>query len=223
LVGRCNQVIESSTIWDPPLWDPSDLAWHAGLERTWRELHDEWSSLPTMRLPWAEDVLTTAAMPPHSVRVGVLVANGRQVSRLADRFSTAAPALQSLRGLQLAMWTVLEPGAEIAERRRVTSGVIEYHLPIACNGDASIRVQRSVRRYQPGQAVAFDPTARHAAWNRGPGEVVLLVLEVRRSLNGVAGCLNRVLQRSVGHHALDEAARRSAEWDTALNPGAHGG
>jgi aspartate beta-hydroxylase len=76
------------------------------------------------------------------------------------------------------MFSVLEPGSHILPHRGVTNTRVVCHLPLVVSGDCALVVGGERHEWREGQAVAFDDTYEHEAWNRGPRTRVVLIVDV---------------------------------------------
>ena len=91
--------------------------------------------------------------------------------------------------------------------------MLRYHLGVRCGDEAALRIGDLVVPYRDGEAVLFDDTVPHSAWNRGPLRRVTLFGEVERPLPATARWANRAVQSLI---ALDpryrDAPARAIEW-----------
>jgi aspartyl/asparaginyl beta-hydroxylase (cupin superfamily) len=72
----------------------------------------------------------------------------------------------------------LEPGTELAAHRGNPVGIARFHLGLRVPDDCSITVNGAVRRWKPGEWLAFDDSQLHAAVNRSSEPRVVLVLDL---------------------------------------------
>lgn len=210
---------------DPTVENPrplDGLAGHQLLISRFDEIRTEWDEFEASqgRLPRIEQVLGEDQGNDGAWRAGLLVAHGRPVRPLADRFPVTVAALHWFPGLLSALWSVLEPGAELPEHAGGNAGVLRYHLGVATNDDTALRVADTVVPYREGAAVLFDDTTRHAAWNRGATRRVTLFCELLRPLPAPASWRNRAVQHALARDRRYRLApTRAAEWHHALNRG----
>lgn len=76
------------------------------------------------------------------------------------------------------MFSVLAPGTHILPHRGVTNTRIVCHLPLVVPGDCALVVGGERHAWREGEAVAFDDTFEHEAWNRGTRTRVVLIIDV---------------------------------------------
>ena len=142
---------------------------------------------------------------------------GRWIDWNCDRCPATTAAVRQIPGLMMAGFSVLEPGTHITEHRGPNKGALRYQLGVivpGAEGDCRIRVGDEMLFWRNGEAVAFDFTVPHEAWNDSDSTRVLLMLEVL--LPGLPRYLevpNRLAQRAMGWfptHQEHEASPRSA-------------
>lgn len=76
------------------------------------------------------------------------------------------------------MFSVLEPGTHILPHRGVTNTRVVCHLPLVVPEDCALVVGGEKHAWREGEAVAFDDTYEHEAWNRGSRTRVVLIADV---------------------------------------------
>ncbi len=100
---------------------------------------------------------------------------------LCPRTSAALEALPLVRirgNAPEVMFSVLAPGTHILPHRGVTNARVVCHLPLVVPGDCALVVGGEPRAWREGEAVAFDDTYEHEAWNRGSSTRVVLIVDV---------------------------------------------
>ena len=76
------------------------------------------------------------------------------------------------------MFSVLTPGTHILPHRGVTNTRVVCHLPLVVPEDCALVVGGETHVWREGEAVAFDDTYEHEAWNRGSRTRVVLIIDV---------------------------------------------
>jgi aspartate beta-hydroxylase len=76
------------------------------------------------------------------------------------------------------MFSVLTPGSHILPHRGVTNTRVVCHLPLVVPEGCAITVGGEQREWREGEAMAFDDTYEHEAWNRGSSTRVVLIIDV---------------------------------------------
>lgn len=200
---------------------PDALEWHQGLLRSWPIVRDEWEAFASSggRLPRIEDVLGEHQGNFGTWRAGLLVSRGRPFGPLAAAFPTTVQVLAKVPGLRSALWSVLEPNSILPEHSGPNAGVLRYHLGVSCPPGAALRVGSETVEYRDAEAVLFDDTAPHEAWNHGAVDRVTLFCELLRpvSCRRAAVC-NRAIQSALsGDSRYRDAPQRAVAWHQALN------
>lgn len=195
------------------------VAWNRALEAAWEPVRAEWDRFVAGggRLPRIDDLIDEDQGNEGTWRAGLLVSRGKPVAALADHFPRTLATLAPVPGLWSALWSVLEPGAELPPHVGPNAGMLRYHLGVDCGADAALAVGDVTVAYRDGHGILFDDTDLHAAWNRGPRPRTTLFLEVLRPTPGPAGIANRAVQELL---ALDpryrRAPARAAQWRYTL-------
>ena len=200
----------------------ADTPWFAGLSSRYPTIRREWDAFAASggALPRIEEVLTEDQGNDGAWHAGLLVVRGRAVPAMGERFPATIAAVRTIPGLLAALWSVLEPGAELPAHAGPNAGVLRFHLGIVSNDLAALSIADTVVPYEEGQGVLFDDTAIHAAWNRGTNPRVTLMCELRRPLPPPRSWLNNGVQCLI---YLDSryrhAPNRATAWDQAMNGG----
>jgi aspartate beta-hydroxylase len=100
---------------------------------------------------------------------------------LCPRTSAALEALPLVRirgNAPEVMFSVLTPGTHILPHRGVTNTRAVCHLPLLVPEDCALVVGGEARAWNEGEAVVFDDTYEHEAWNRGSRARVVLIVDV---------------------------------------------
>lgn len=78
-------------------------------------------------------------------------------------------------------YSALAPGAFISPHKGYTGDVLRFHFGLVVpEGDCQLRVGDAHFHWQKGNALVFDDTILHSAWNNTARERVILLLDVRR-------------------------------------------
>jgi aspartate beta-hydroxylase len=100
---------------------------------------------------------------------------------LCPRTSTALERLPLVRIREHApevMFSVLTSGSHILPHRGVTNTRVVCHLPLVVPEGCALVVGDERHEWREGEAVAFDDTYEHEAWNRGTRTRVVLIVDV---------------------------------------------
>ncbi len=145
----------------------NDLGFHTFYKRGWTRFY----------LSWYGHVLPSAAEAcPRTVEI-----------------LKAAP---SIRG---ALFTVLPPGAKLGRHRDPFAGSLRFHLGLATpNSNACwIEVDGQRRSWRDGEAMVFDETYVHEAFNGTDRHRLILLCDIERPLWQPMAALNRLMMRGV--------------------------
>jgi len=93
--------------------------------------------------------------------------------------------LESIPGIEAAMFTVLPPGARLPRHRDPYAGSIRYHLGLVTpnSPDCYIEVDGERRFWRDGEPLLFDETYIHTAVNETQVTRIILFLDIERPLN----------------------------------------
>lgn len=112
--------------------------------------------------------------------------NGAVVDAHAARAPATMAALSKaplpvIRGRSpMALWSLLKPGTHIQPHYGMLNTRLICHIPLVVNADCALRVGPEQRRWEVGQALIFDDSFEHEAWNRGQETRVILLFEIWR-------------------------------------------
>jgi ornithine lipid ester-linked acyl 2-hydroxylase len=115
------------------------------------------------------------------------------------RCPETARLLDAVPGLEVAFFSVLEPGAHLAAHRGAYKGLIRTHLGLVVP-EPRERVRMNVGSqtivWEEGRAVTFDDTYRHEVWNDTEGVRVVLLIDTPRPLPSGAARVNWLIVRA---------------------------
>ena len=80
----------------------------------------------------------------------------------------------------MALYSVLEPDTHIAPHYGMLNTRLICHIPLILPPDCALRVGAETRPWQDGQALVFDDSFEHEAWNRSDRRRVILLFEIWR-------------------------------------------
>jgi hypothetical protein len=175
--------------------DWHDLAGLGRLEDEWRTIRRELDVLMDNRkFPSFDQIdrLQTwlATYGGRRWRVFVLCAFGQWLEENCAACPETTRLLRETPRLQMAMFSVLEPGKEIPWHRGPYKGVLRYHLGlrIPVGGPCYLEVGDQRYSWNEGVGVVFDDTLRHRAVNDADEPRVVLFLDlVRPAMPAFAG------------------------------------
>jgi aspartyl/asparaginyl beta-hydroxylase (cupin superfamily) len=80
----------------------------------------------------------------------------------------------------MALYSVLEPDTHIAPHFGLLNTRLICHIPLVIPSDCALRVGSETRPWKDGEALIFDDSFEHEAWNRSDLRRVILLFEVWR-------------------------------------------
>jgi hypothetical protein len=80
----------------------------------------------------------------------------------------------------MALYSVLEPGTHIAPHYGMLNTRLICHIPLVLPADCALRVGCETRPWQAGEALVFDDSFEHEAWNRSDQRRLILLFEIWR-------------------------------------------
>ncbi|MEG3146296.1 aspartyl/asparaginyl beta-hydroxylase domain-containing protein [Sphingomonas sp. RT2P30] len=111
---------------------------------------------------------------------------GARVARNADRCprtmaALAAAPIPHIRARSpMALFSLLKPGTHITPHHGLLNTRLIVHLPLIAPPDCGLRVGSQTRTWRMGEALIFDDSIEHEAWNRGTETRVVLLFEIWR-------------------------------------------
>ena len=113
-----------------------------------------------------------------------LIFDGRVVAWNAKRAPKTMAALARLpqpwlpRRSPMATFSVLQPATRIPPHTGVTNTRLIVHLPLIVPGACGLRVGAETREWREGEALVFDDTIEHEAWNDSDEPRAILICDV---------------------------------------------
>lgn len=80
----------------------------------------------------------------------------------------------------MALYSVLEADTHIAPHFGLLNTRLICHIPLVIPGDCALRVGSETRPWKNGEALIFDDSFEHEAWNRSNSRRVILLFEIWR-------------------------------------------
>jgi beta-hydroxylase len=145
----------------------NDLGFHTFFRHGWKRFYLKWYDHP---LPSAE------ALCPRSTAL-----------------------LRDVPGLKGAMFATLPPKSTLGRHRDPFAGALRYHLGLRTPNDDRcwIEVDGERRSWRDGEAMVFDETYVHNAWNGTHVTRLILLCDIERPLAGPMAPINRWMIRRV--------------------------
>ncbi len=112
--------------------------------------------------------------------------NGKIVPQNAARCPATMAALETApipridQRSPIALWSLLKPGTHIQPHHGLLNTRLICHIPLIVPGDCGLRVGNETREWHEGEALIFDDSFEHEAWNRSNRTRVVLLFEIWR-------------------------------------------
>lgn len=206
-------------------YDRAQFAWLAKVEAATAEIRAE--LLEVMREPGAfKPYVEVDPSRPQGTDQGMLnnpawsafylVKNGVRVEENALRCPRTLEALAEAPMSHVAdrspsvLFSLLQPGAHIPAHNGFVNTRLICHLPIIVPRGCAFRVGNETREWVEGEALVFDDSIEHEAWNRSRETRVVLLFDVwRPELSEVErGLVRRMFA------AIDEYSGQPVPWGT---------
>jgi len=198
--------------------------WVAELEANWRVIRRELDAVMAMRadLPPIQDLspIQYGINSDKTWKVFGLTAYGRAAPQNCARCPDTARLLQSIPDLEVAFFSVLEPGAHISAHSGIYKGMIRAHLGLIVpepREQVRMRVGGEMVFWEEGRCVVFDDTYRHEVWNDTDGVRVVLLIDVPRPFPPVMAAINKaILAIARASPVAGAVHRRQRAWEEAF-------
>ncbi len=86
----------------------------------------------------------------------------------------------------MALFSLLRPGTHIAPHHGMLNTRLICHVPLIAPPGCALRVGSETREWREGEALIFDDSFEHEAWNRGERTRIVLLFEIWRPEIGEA-------------------------------------
>lgn len=112
--------------------------------------------------------------------------NGKIVEEHAENCPTTMAALDLApmphidQRSPIALWSLLKAGTHIQPHHGLLNTRLICHIPLIVPGDCALRVGNETRPWKEGEALIFDDSIEHEAWNRSRETRVVLLFEIWR-------------------------------------------
>lgn len=210
-----------SLVGDHTFFDQSDFPWIAEIEADMPAIRKELDDVLRNHadLPNFQDISTDqySITDDDRWKTFFFYAYGFTAGDNAKRCPATAATLAKIPGMTSAMFSILSPGKHIPPHGGPYKGVLRYHLGLIVPdppGSCRIRVGNDVRPWVEGKSLVFDDTWEHEAWNDSDGTRVVLFVDFKRPLRGVARVFNEVVLKAIGFSPFVQDARaRHNKWE----------
>lgn len=214
-------VARNSPVGSEEIISPAAFPWVAELEANWETIRRELdgvletrTSLPSMQLLSPTQYLVTKE---NVWKAFVFSAFGVRSEDNCRRCPETARLIDRIPNLELAFFSVLEPGAHLRAHRGVYKGLIRAHLGLLVPEPRTrVRMQVGSRlvHWEEGRCVLFDDTYVHEVWNDTGSVRVVLLIDVHRPLRPPLASINEWILRAVRFLPfVTNATRQLRAWE----------
>ena len=182
--------------------DSAALPWVAELEANWQTIRRELENVLAVRseLPNMQDLSPVQYNVTQDKvwKVFAFRAYGARIEGNCRSCPETARLIDAIPEVEVAFFSVLEPGAHLAAHKGSYKGLIRAHLGLIVPEPRS-RVRMQVGRetvfWEEGRCVVFDDTYRHEIWNDTNGVRVVLLIDVPRPFPSSIAAVNKAILR----------------------------
>jgi ornithine lipid ester-linked acyl 2-hydroxylase len=177
-------------------FDRADFPWAGELEANWHVVRRDLDEALGLRdqVPGFADVSSRQkVIADERWKTLMFRFYGRRIHENCARFPATAALLDRIPDMTTAMFSILGEGGHIPAHHGPYKGVVRYHLGLRVPCGARLRIDQETRPWAEGEGFFFDDTFEHEAWNPGPGDRVVLFIDVLRPLPKPLDALNRAL------------------------------
>lgn len=136
-------------------------------------------------------------------RTVMLFTNGRWIDETAGHFPRTVACFADVHPKSNVGFSALDPRSHIAAHAETNRGALRFQLPLVIPGrpgDCRVRVGDETVHWHTGEAIVFDLSAEHEAWNDTDEVRVLLLAEIAMPLHPPLSWMNRLAQHSYRWH-----------------------
>lgn len=177
-----------------PFFERDEFAWLAGIEAAVPDMRRELMQLLAMNEGFAPYIQRAPNVPPpdHPLlddggwAAQYLWRDGMPTEPAATRCpaTMAALTMAPIPVIQarspMALFSRLTPGTHIRPHHGLLNTRLICHVPLIAPSGCGLRVGAETRHWREGEALIFDDSIEHEAWNRGDSVRVVLLFEVWR-------------------------------------------
>jgi aspartyl/asparaginyl beta-hydroxylase (cupin superfamily) len=197
-----NWLGRQSLVESTELMSTKNFPWIAELEANWQVIRREMEAVMPNRagLPALQDLspLQNTITRDNVWKVFIFDAYGMKSEINRSRCPETAKLIDKIPDLEVAFFSVLEPGAHLTAHRGAYKGLIRTHLGLMVpepNDKVRMNVGKETIHWHEGKCVLFDDTYRHEVWNDTDGVRVVLLIDVPRPFPPVLAAVNKTLLR----------------------------
>lgn len=211
-----------SLVANTPFLDKAEFPWVETLESNWQTIRKELDVILNYsdNLPRFQDISPDQARNVSKDdlwKTFFLYGYGVKMQQNCTYCPETTRIIENIPGLKTAFFSILLPGKHIPEHRGPYNGVLRCHLALKVPENTEmcgIRVNHETYYWNEGEAVVFDDSYAHEAWNRTGETRVVLFLDIMRPMSYPAVLLNHLIINLIRISPFIQDARRNQQqWD----------
>ncbi|MGE0409685.1 MAG: aspartyl/asparaginyl beta-hydroxylase domain-containing protein [Amphiplicatus sp.] len=219
-----------SPVGDAEILNKADFPWAARLEENWKTIRRELDAVLAGRdrLPNIQDISPTQRYltKDGGWKTFFFHAYGHWAKENCRRCPETARLVSEIPNLQVAYFSILEPGKHIPAHKGIYKGLIRAHLGLIVPSPserARMRVGGAMVHWKEGDCVVFDDTYEHEVWNDTEGWRVVLLIDVVRPFPFPFSLLNRTTLRLLrGTSFVKDSIGKHDDWEREFYGGERG-
>ena len=198
-------------------FDESEFPWTGEFAGHWQEIRAELDEL----LGDPNAIPSFQTVSPHQRaltnddrwKTHIFYVHGNRCEENCVRCPRTVELLQTIPGLESAMFSILAPRKHIARHRGPYAGVLRYHLGLIvpeAKERCRIQVGGSTRHWEEGKGLVFDDSHEHEVWNDTDELRAVLFVDFVRPMPYPLSLWNGLVVRSLTWAPMARTAARNA-------------
>lgn len=122
---------------------------------------------------------------------------------LKQFFPRTLNLINSIPGMESAVYSILEPGTIIHPHKGYSSDVLRLHLGLTPYQDAALKVGDQILTWDEGSVFIFDDTETHEVWHKGNATRISFIVDFRRDPTAIAAYPEFIQRRRRENRILD--------------------
>jgi aspartyl/asparaginyl beta-hydroxylase (cupin superfamily) len=201
LLGRKQIFLQSPTAFFYPelphrqFYERSEFPWLPALEAETEAIRDELLQVVADDSAFRPYIQSDGARPPmdygalldnvgwsafYLIRSGSVVAEAAARCPRTMKALAATPLTDAPGRTPAVLFSLLRPGVRIPPHTGYTNARLICHLPLIVPEGCGLRVGNETRSWTPGEALIFDDSIEHEAWNTSDRLRVVLLFDIWR-------------------------------------------
>jgi aspartyl/asparaginyl beta-hydroxylase (cupin superfamily) len=205
-----------------PFYDRATFPWVDTLETNWKAIRSELDRVLEHRaaLPNFQDISTDQYNLTNDDlwKTYFFYGYGFRSDANCARCPETTRLVESIPGMQTAMFSILAPHKRIPPHDGPYKGVLRYHLALRVPEPqevTGIRVGSVIAHWEEGKSLVFDDTYEHEAWNDSDDTRVVLFVDFVRPLRQPMKAFNALVIKAIAYSPfIQDAKRRHLAWET---------